>query len=351
MSLDTVHRLLEPPRKGTIASRYYYGLVAARVPHKCNNVVKEHVDIHYCRVAVKLFCEMFVQFRDETLLLSVDDMNKLNVGVTAVSRYHQLNKFFLSNDSPNTPDHDFPEYMVLEGKTKRHGRSVVPGGSRMRSLSFPSRPSGRSYQTSSQRSRSLSPQRSNESEVSGRFVRDKIGRIHFRCPKTGRHFIFLRAVRYHPSNAMNHANDLHQILSREFPKKKAVGIISDGGPDWSIKSLHNLYIYGRLWYDLNLDYLGITQHAPGNSKENPIEHAWAPRARNLSSVILQRRVQVDDEISAEELDKLSFDKAVESACSYWRGRTFDTFPGSPIPVLSEQKPSPYDDFDKVKMFV
>ena len=90
MSLDTVHRLLEPPRKGTIASRYYYGLVAARVPHKCNNVVKEHVDIHYCRAAVKLFCEMFVQFRDETLLLSVDDMNKLNVGVTAVSRYHQL---------------------------------------------------------------------------------------------------------------------------------------------------------------------------------------------------------------------------------------------------------------------
>ena len=35
-------------------------------------------------------------------------MNKINVGTLAVSRYHQIRRLFLVDDSPNYDDHDFP---------------------------------------------------------------------------------------------------------------------------------------------------------------------------------------------------------------------------------------------------
>ena len=35
-------------------------------------------------------------------------MNKVKVGALAVSRYHQIERFFPVDDSPNVPDHDFP---------------------------------------------------------------------------------------------------------------------------------------------------------------------------------------------------------------------------------------------------
>ena len=40
--------------------------------------------------------------------MSCNDMNKLNVGTLAVSRYHQLSRFFPLDDAPDYPDHDFP---------------------------------------------------------------------------------------------------------------------------------------------------------------------------------------------------------------------------------------------------
>ena len=43
-------------------------------------------------------------------------MNKLRMGpATAVSRYHQIFRFFSTNDSPNVGDHDFPNagYLIV----------------------------------------------------------------------------------------------------------------------------------------------------------------------------------------------------------------------------------------------
>ena len=43
-------------------------------------------------------------------------MNKLCMGPsTAVSRYLQISRFFMANDSPNTGDHDFPNpgYLLI----------------------------------------------------------------------------------------------------------------------------------------------------------------------------------------------------------------------------------------------
>ena len=77
---------------------------------------------------------------NETVALSADDKNKLNVGTLAVSRYFNQRKFFMTNDQPNYPDHDFPY----------SGAKLIPAGylllkSRIRtsrSLSLPPRFSG-----------------------------------------------------------------------------------------------------------------------------------------------------------------------------------------------------------------
>ena len=54
-------------------------------------------------------------FSDETAVFSCDNMNKVKVGASAVSRYNQLTRYFQVGDSLNLPDHDFsfPGYLLI----------------------------------------------------------------------------------------------------------------------------------------------------------------------------------------------------------------------------------------------
>ena len=44
-------------------------------------------------------------FSDETIAISADDKNKVNVGTLAVSRHFSINNIFATDDQPNYPDH------------------------------------------------------------------------------------------------------------------------------------------------------------------------------------------------------------------------------------------------------
>eukprot|EP00731_Ephydatia_muelleri_P006878 Em0003g1126a len=98
----------KPPRHGTRASLRYKGQVAARVPGKRNQYREFHTDQHYLFAQVAYRREFSVMFENECALFSCDDMNKIKVGALAVSRYHQIQRFFPVDDVPNVPDHDFP---------------------------------------------------------------------------------------------------------------------------------------------------------------------------------------------------------------------------------------------------
>ena len=54
-------------------------------------------------------------FDKECAIFSADDMNKIKVGALAVSRYHQVDRYFPIEDSPNVPDHDspIPGYLII----------------------------------------------------------------------------------------------------------------------------------------------------------------------------------------------------------------------------------------------
>ncbi|KAJ8040034.1 hypothetical protein HOLleu_14220 [Holothuria leucospilota] len=84
-------------------SKRYSGLVDA----KKNDVRIDNPDAHYYCARTRYRLEFAMEF-EESIILSADCMNKINVGGLAVSRYHQVNKIFPTDDAPNLPDHDFP---------------------------------------------------------------------------------------------------------------------------------------------------------------------------------------------------------------------------------------------------
>jgi len=51
---------------------------------------------------------MSAQYPEEVILFSCDSKANIHIGGQAVSRYHQLRTFFLSDDVPHYHDHDFP---------------------------------------------------------------------------------------------------------------------------------------------------------------------------------------------------------------------------------------------------
>ena len=119
ISQSTIRRLLLPPQKNRKAAKRYGGLVAAKIPPKKNDLMlSEHKDFHFTCAQVNYVSELSEMLVDETVALSADNKNKLNVGTLALSRYFNIGKFFMTDDQPNYPDHDFPY----------NGAKLIPAG-------------------------------------------------------------------------------------------------------------------------------------------------------------------------------------------------------------------------------
>ena len=112
LSKHTVARLMEPPRRGTVAGKRYQGLVKARVPGKRNAYREDHPDQHYLFARVAYRREFSEMFSSECAIFSCDDMNKVKIGALAVSRYHQIERLHPTEDAPNVPDH-VPGYLLI----------------------------------------------------------------------------------------------------------------------------------------------------------------------------------------------------------------------------------------------
>ena len=184
LSRTTVHELMVAPRKRARNAQRYRELVQSRVPGKDNSLRKAHEHGHYASAQVKYAKEFCQAFPEDTVHLSCDDMNKVNVGVLAVSRYHQVGRFFPLNEKPCSPDQDFPfknskiiipsGYMVLSG-----AKPTKADRMQSRSLTRPQGNGGRSRP-----SQSWSPP-AQRGHSSGRFGVDKLARLHHVVPHTG----------------------------------------------------------------------------------------------------------------------------------------------------------------------
>ena len=136
VSKHTIARLLHPPQKNTVAGRRYKMFVAARVPPKRNESVRvTHDDFHFTAAQVSLVNQLGQLCAANTLLLSVDNKNKVDVGTPATSRRANIRTFHIIGQGPNYNDHDFPfsnAKIIPEGFQIRVSRI-----SRSRSLSPP----------------------------------------------------------------------------------------------------------------------------------------------------------------------------------------------------------------------
>ncbi|KAJ8030165.1 hypothetical protein HOLleu_26495 [Holothuria leucospilota] len=296
VSKSTVRRWMKAPHEGRFASKRYEGLIDAKIPSKRNDFREENRDDHFHRAVVKYMREMCSHFQSECVVYSCDNMNKLKVGTLAVSRYHQLNRIYPSEDRPNYSDHDFPTpgyliipsgYMKLEPKVKK-----------------------------------------------GTITKDSIGRDHIEYPVTGPLNIVLRAQPFAKATIETHMNDLKPLLKSDASRGQSFAVlIADGGPDWNITSPLTQIACMRLWKDCGLDGLVLTSFSAGNSAMNPIEHAWAPISKLLTGVTLpdkvpgeslppckQRNLSEDERKAKEEI---VFNEAMGRVCQYLHGKQFD----------------------------
>jgi hypothetical protein len=122
----TLSFLFKPPVQNSIAARNYKGIVNARKATRSNNFRPITEGTHFGRAEQNLITEFVHSFGQ--LLLSGDDMNIIQVGRSAVSRYHQNNKFYAEGQGPDYAVHDFPnaKYGIkLGGFMVRGGLNLV----------------------------------------------------------------------------------------------------------------------------------------------------------------------------------------------------------------------------------
>jgi len=208
----------------------------------------------------------------------------------AVSRYHQINRFYMSTDAPNLGDHDFPnpgyllcpsDYMALtavsydeqiDDEYVADELNDIEKDDDVETEGIPLEP-----------------------EVPTGMITDRLGRLHFKKVQAGPVNLVLRSCKFDHSSGMTHCNDLYPVLSQQVKDGKPIAFIKvDNGPDWNLHSFVNSLYLCRLWKYTNLDVLGIVSYAARFSAYNNIEHLWSPLSKRLCSVVLPSILHGDD---------------------------------------------------------
>lgn len=86
------------------------------------------------------------------------------------------------------------------------------------------------------RSTSTLPNSRAEGEISNKFTRDAMVRLHYKTLRSGPSWIVNGETRFHFSTAFSHAEDLENILRTYSHVKSGMSLFVDGGPDWNPRS-------------------------------------------------------------------------------------------------------------------
>ena len=291
LSRQCLSTYLEPRHSHTFAARHHHHPAKIGLASIARTEMKSHTDEHYCLASVKaarIFAEVFA---DETIIISQDDKAKIGLGIPAVGRTFKTMQTV--SEPVSIEDHDFPT------------------GSKMKLI-----PSV--YLV-------IDPVDSNDALRSGQLA------------------IFVRPEYFVGTTSSTHMSDLQSIVAnqhfvRALTKNGQVRpiwvLLVDGGPDENPRHMKNIIEYCKLFRSLNLDYLTVRTHAPGQSAYNPVERSMASLSTKLAGITLPvdkfgSHLDSQGKVVDDELARRNFEFSGKSLCDLWKR---DEIYGKPVIV-------------------
>ncbi|PKB95475.1 hypothetical protein RhiirA5_385935 [Rhizophagus irregularis] len=292
MAKSTLQNYMQPKHPGSKEAQRHHHPAQIRFAAVRRDEMNSHVDEHYCLASVKGVKSFATAFPQDVLIISQDDKAKVPLGMAAVGRTFKTIQ--TTNEPVSVPDHDFP-------KAAKH--KLVPSVYLL-----------------------INPSDTNDSLRSGK-VR-----------------IFIRPEYFLSTSCETHMVDLMSITKeenfREFTHngdtvKPFWCLLTDGGPDENPRFLANITKYLLLFKKLDLDYLTVRTHAPGQSAYNPVERSMASLSGKLAGVELNAftygnhlgSVEGKITITDRDLGRNNFRHAGERLCELW---SRDNINGHPV---------------------
>ncbi|GBC26323.2 hypothetical protein GLOIN_2v1870260 [Rhizophagus irregularis DAOM 181602=DAOM 197198] len=303
LSRQCLSTYLQPRHQNTFAARRHHHPAKVGLASVARTDMKSHVDEHYCLASVKaakIFAEVFA---DESIIISQDDKAKIGLGIPAVGRTFKTIQSV--NEPVTVEDHDFPT------------------GSKMKLI-----PSVYLVINPADSSNTL---------------------------RTGQLFIFIRPEYFIGTSSATHIADLESIIKNEnfsntLKKEDKVRpiwvLLVDGGPDENPKHMKNIIQYAHLFRSLDLDYLTVRTHAPGQSAYNPVERSMASLSEKLAGITLPieefgSHLNSQGNVIDEELARRNFEYSGNKLCDIWKR---DDIHGKPVTVeYVDQERNPFDE--------
>ena len=94
ISKSKIYYLLKPARSNTAEAARHKDALDIRVGVKACDLSKDNPNAHEYFASVQCIHQMRADFPAECSIFSCDSKAKVNIGGQAVSRYHQLRRFF-----------------------------------------------------------------------------------------------------------------------------------------------------------------------------------------------------------------------------------------------------------------
>src|SRR2546421_12355141 len=100
-------------------------------------------------------------------------------------------------------------------------------------------------------------------------------------------------------------------------------LVVDGGPDENPRHMKNIIEYCKLFRSLNLDYLTVRTHAPGQSAYNPVERSMATLSEKLAGIFFRidyfgSHLNSQGKVVDDDLAYKNFWYAGERLCDIWK---------------------------------
>ena len=235
------------PKNPSLKSALQYtGKLQIKFMVQARQLRKAHPDSHYCSALYRYLREMSIKFKENSLLICMDDKHKCKVGepnlpVAAVERGKQVivsssgHKFAVA-------DHDFTKYSITPSVTLF---TDIPDS------------------------------------IEGSFYRGQV-------------FVGIKDAVLEASSPLRHSTELYRVMLEHGNSPPILLLFTDGGPDHNVTFFKVQLGLIALFLHLNLDLLEALRTAPYNSWKNPCERVNCILNIGLQAVGLMRKQMPDN---------------------------------------------------------